>query len=924
MKLRGVLPLSVCALLLAGTPVAVAGPGDDPVVRPGTTQRAAPAQAGDIGVWDVVQTGVGEFAVSWTSPRPLPITSSRPQIVQRLTDRGETDLGATVVAENGRTVTVTVAADRAPDTSTLDVVLSGRTLDGTSSAPQEPDLREVAPTAPEPAPLLDIDPGVPGDLAVTTSDYTLDSFAYPGMKGALEMVGHVVRPADGQGVQDAPLVLFLHGRHNPCYSPKNPDRYSSAWPCDNRTRPVPSQLGYDYIQRVLASQGYATVSVAANGINAQDGVKMDGGAAARAELVRRHLDQWATWAADDTMDVDPRNVILVGHSRGGEGVNRASQDIALTAPYRVTGQVLLAPTNFARQTAAYVPTVTVLPYCDGDVIDLQGQIFTDIARDLTSDDTSLRSTALVMGANHNFFNTEWTPRISAAPSFDDWGGRTGVCGRTSPTRLRAPAQRKVGKAYVAGAVQLMTGRDARALAMFDGTHARVASAGAADVRTHAIGAGRRMVAPGADATLAPSEGARTQLCKGLAEGRGDAACGRFSNTINAPHWVPGYPRGIPWTRAFEMAWTAAGQSGGLLLRQPLDLSDAASLDLRTIVDPSLGNVRLGVRVTDAAGASVVVAPEQDRLLALPRDRGDETLGKHIAQTVRVPVAALTGIDVAQVARVDLVGNSPDGRVWVLDLGAVPAGPLAAAPDKRLAQVNFGTIRQQEGDSGEAQVVVPFRVSGTLTEPARFVALVQEQDSEKPRRVVVDLAPGATTGGVELRVVPNLIDDLDVRWTFLQAFALRGAMPSQSIGRALILDDDPTPRVRVRTVPRSVTEGGRAIWRLTLSAPTGYDVYLDARFVAGTGPGPRLSVGDVPRGWMKETFGLPDVPAGTPLLGRDFQIYRYLPAGTRNVVVKVPLRRDGVREPTERVTLRFRSSQPRFAEERTVRVRDASK
>ena len=84
--------------------------------------------------------------------------------------------------------------------------------------------------------------------------------------------------------------------------------------------------------------------------------------------------------------------------------------------------MLVAPTDFGAQTAPYVPTVTLLPYCDGDVSDLQGQRFTDVARDLTADDTSLKSSVLVMGANHNFFNTEWTPGLAAAPACDDWGG----------------------------------------------------------------------------------------------------------------------------------------------------------------------------------------------------------------------------------------------------------------------------------------------------------------------------------------------------------------------------------------------------------------------------------------------------------------------------------------------------------------------
>ena len=72
-------------------------------------------------------------------------------------------------------------------------------------------------------------------------------------------------------------MLFLHGRHQWCYNPNNPDDFG-RWPCKNDNIPVPSQLGYDYIQQRLASQGYYTVSIAANGINGQDGAVLDAGA----------------------------------------------------------------------------------------------------------------------------------------------------------------------------------------------------------------------------------------------------------------------------------------------------------------------------------------------------------------------------------------------------------------------------------------------------------------------------------------------------------------------------------------------------------------------------------------------------------------------------------------------------------------------
>ena len=157
---------------------------------------------------------------------------------------------------------------------------------------------------------------------------------------------------------------------------------------------------------MLASHGFATVSIRANGINAQDRLLDDHGADARATIVEQHLAHWVDLA--DAHQVDLSKVLLVGQAEGGEGVDRAALRIPLGAPYEISGQVLLAPTNFGTQTAAYVPTVTLLPYCDRAIDRVGGQQFTDAARDLTADDTSLKSSVLVLGANHSFFNSEWT------------------------------------------------------------------------------------------------------------------------------------------------------------------------------------------------------------------------------------------------------------------------------------------------------------------------------------------------------------------------------------------------------------------------------------------------------------------------------------------------------------------------------------
>jgi hypothetical protein len=65
----------------------------------------------------------------------------------------------------------------------------------------------------------------------------------------------------------------------------------------------------------------------------------------------------------------------------------------------------LAPVGFNRPVINNVPLAVPLPYCDSDVSDLQGVHFFDDARFNVPSDQAPKHTLLVMGANHNFYNT---------------------------------------------------------------------------------------------------------------------------------------------------------------------------------------------------------------------------------------------------------------------------------------------------------------------------------------------------------------------------------------------------------------------------------------------------------------------------------------------------------------------------------------
>lgn len=851
----------------------VAALGAAPLLATAATSPVRAAEP-DGPAWEVVDHGDGSFEVAWTSTKPFPTTSDRPTIV------GDgLDFGPPTVSADGLTVTASVTADTAPAAADLDVILSGDRLDEPGFDPSAvgtaAPLAERATTALEAA-----DPGLPGTFEVVSSDYDLPGVKLPGMPQPIEMVGHVVEPAAGADTGPRPLVLFLHGRHSVCYNPDDPDDGGGRWPCKAPRLEIPSHLGYDHTQRILASQGYATVSIRVNGINAQDFRLPDGGADARAAIVQEHLDHWVTLATEHQVDMD--QVVLVGHSRGGEGVDRAAIQIGPSAPYDVVGQVLLAPVDFAWHTAPGVPTVTVLPYCDGDVFDLQGQRFTDVARDLAPGDSSLKSSVLVMGANHNYFNTEWTPATAVAPSWDDWGGdRDKTCGTRHAGRLSPSEQRKVGTAYVAGAVHLFTGEDDY-LPQYDGSPVHVPSVGDAEVLSHAIGGGRSIRRPGPEATPTLPSGAETQLCTGVVsyDSGSFGMCGRDSGRHVTPHWASQGDR-VPTRRFLEMSWESAGATGGLRFSDPLDLS-ADRLELRVILDARYAAPDLQVRVSDSAGGTALLDPVPGtEPIRLPRMSFGTKLW---AQALLVDASGATGVDLTDITSVELVASSAGGRLWVTDLASAPA-TLPAPPTDALPQVDIGSLRVDEGDKGTHTARVPFTITGTVTDPARFVAFTAGEDRGSSQRLVIDVAPGQTRGTIPVSWVGDTFFSR-ARGVQITAWPLTGIATDDYIGGLRIVEDDPEPVITV-DAPRRVKEG-KAI-EITIST----DIPMDRRFYvyasADKGRGEPLRGSDVPEKWLAEHSEMDeDDAARRPLWRLHVWVNGRIRQGKLSTTLRIPV------------------------------------
>jgi hypothetical protein len=321
------------------------------------------------------------------------------------------------------------------------------------------------------------DPAVLGPLAVTRVEYDFGDMAFTptGFPGPVEVRASVHHPVDLSSGQ-FPLILFLHGRHPTCFTG------SSAiyqWPCPPGFDPIPSFQGYDYIAGILASHGYIVVSVSANGINAVDNMADDLGMQARAELLQHHLGRWnmftttggAPFGTTFVGKADLQNVGTMGHSRGGEGVVRHFIfNTAQGSPYRVKAVLPLAPTDFNRPVINNVPLAVILPYCDGDVSDLQGVHFFDDARYNVPGDPAFKHTIVVMGANHNFYNTIWTPSIFAPGSSDDWPFLSDPhCGNVSGNkRLTDAQQRGTGLAYITAFFRTFLERESQFLPILTG------------------------------------------------------------------------------------------------------------------------------------------------------------------------------------------------------------------------------------------------------------------------------------------------------------------------------------------------------------------------------------------------------------------------------------------------------------------------
>jgi len=548
------------------------------------------------------------------------------------------------------------------------------------------------------------DPGTPGPLAVTREEYNFGDTAFQptDFPGPVELRASIHYPTVLAGPY--PVIVLLHGRHATCFKGGT---QLLQWPCTtNGSQPIPSFQGYDYVAESLASNGYVVVSVSANGVNAVDNFVFDLGALARAELMQKHLDilkgfnttGGAPFGNKFIGKFDLTRVGTMGHSRGGEGVVRhylLNNDLG--SPYGIKAVFPLAPVDFNRFVMNNAALNVLLPYCDGDVSDLQGVHFFDDARYNVPADAAPKHYELVMGANHNFYNTIWSPSSPFPGAANDWlafvpGGHSdNHCGNgKSSQRLTEAQQRGTGLAYMSAFFRAYVGGETQFLPILTGDAPPPPSAQTNNlfVSYHAP-ANRRLdvnrLLTDTNLTVNTVGGTATQtgltpyeLCGG--DSPQPQRCLPDQANARQPHTTPSARSPLRGLSQLITGWN--NFTGNYTNNIPAALGNVSSFQaIQFRVSVNFADVRnleglaqdFRVVLTDAAGnwTSVRVSDVSSALFFPPGEVGP--VPKVVLNTVRVPLSAFTGVNLNNVRSVQFTFNERlQGGVLITDVAFASA------------------------------------------------------------------------------------------------------------------------------------------------------------------------------------------------------------------------------------------------------------
>lgn len=251
----------------------------------------------------------------------------------------------------------------------------------------------------------------------------------------LQVRGTLTYPTNRE--QPSPIIVLVHGNHSSCDS-------GSAPACTIFKR---NDTGYAYMAENLASWGYTVFSLDQDQMMSRQDNPKGKGMHQRRLLIAAVLD--ALYEANEgnlfnNADVNVEGVLddsldftrigLMGHSRGGDAVtsfmdyNRMRPEPGRRYPLR--GVISLAPVDYERKAPYGSAYLSVLPWCDGDVSNLQGARFYERSQYIKADDPFPRIQSSQLGANHNWYNSTWFA------DGDDSTGSDPACGPAQANGIR--------------------------------------------------------------------------------------------------------------------------------------------------------------------------------------------------------------------------------------------------------------------------------------------------------------------------------------------------------------------------------------------------------------------------------------------------------------------------------------------------------
>jgi hypothetical protein len=318
-------------------------------------------------------------------------------------------------------------------------------------------------------------------------------------------------------------------------------------------------------------------------------------------------------------------------------------------------------------------------------------------------DAAPKHTIQVMGGNHNYFNTVWTPGMFPAGTADDWGYTTGggndaQCGTVAGNhRLTSAQQRGVGLAYIAATMRAYAGGETQFVPYLTGEAPPPPSALTSEIHVsyHApdTAATRRDVnrlLTSTNLTTNTLGGASTQagltphdLCGG-ASPQPQHCLPSTQSTARQPHTtVSARATTVRGLSQLRTGWSAitANYNNDLPLGAR-DVSGFRWLTFRVAVNfadtrnPSGIGQNFTVVLTDGAGAtsSVTVNSYADVLFYPPGSVGP--VPKILLNTARIPVSAFSGVNLSDIRSVRFrFDQSPSGALLISDVSfASPPAP----------------------------------------------------------------------------------------------------------------------------------------------------------------------------------------------------------------------------------------------------------